>query len=233
MKDPYVLSNGTLKNKLGKKNEEELNEAEKNIAFARLIDLDDVNKAQCNSDLIKQIHFHIFQDIYDWAGKFRTVPIYKQEVVLPGLSLEYARPEEIEERLNKELAQMNSYNWKDKKSDELSEQFTKSLAKVWRVHPFRDGNTRTVLTFANVFAKMKGFSLNMESILDSLSRKYDESGEIIQDSVRDKFVLAALDEKDYPEPEHLQAVFKKAIEIGVKDQIESLKNIVSEKDDGR
>ncbi len=230
MKDPYVLSNGTLKNKLGKENEAELDEAEKNIAFARLIDLDDVNKAQCNSDLIKQIHFHIFQDIYDWAGKFRTVPIYKQEVVLPGISLEYAKSEEIEEKLNKELMQMNEYDWKNKKSDELAEQFAKSLAKVWRVHPFRDGNTRTVLTFANIFANMKGFNLNMESILDSLSRKYDESGEITQYSVRDKFVLAALDDKDYPEPEHLQAVFKTAIEKGVKEQISSLKNIVSEND---
>ena len=75
---------------------------------------------------------------------------------------------------------------------------------------------------------MKGFNLNMESILDSLSRKYDESGEITQYSVRDKFVLAALDDKDYPEPEHLQAVFKTAIEKGVKEQISSLKNIVSE-----
>lgn len=228
MEDPYVLSNGTLKNKLGKENEKELDEAEKNIAFMRLIDLDDVDKAQCNSNLIKQIHFHIFQDIYDWAGEFRTIPIYKQEIVLPGLSLEYAKPEEIEERLNKELEQMNSYDWKNKRSDELAEQFAKSIAKVWRVHPFRDGNTRTTLTFASIFAKMKGFNLDMESILDSLSRKYDkETGRITQYSVRDKLVLAALDEKDYPEPEHLQAIFKTSIEEGVKKQITTLKNIVS------
>ena len=234
MKDPYILPNGTLKNKLGIQNEEELNKAEKDIAFVKLISVDELNQKQCTGDLLKQIHLYLFQDIYEWAGEYRTVPIYKEELVLPGLSLEYARPEEIEDKLNKELQEMNSYEWNNKKADELSIQFTKSLAKIWRVHPFRDGNTRTVLTFANIFSKIKGFNLDMESILDNLTRKYDEkTGRIIQYSVRDKFVLASLDEKDYPEPEHLQMILKNAIENGIKNQINDLKNIILKEDEGR
>ena len=41
---------------------------------------------------------------------------------------------------------MNLYEWKNKRSDELAEQFTKYLSKIWRVHPFRDGNTRFYLS---------------------------------------------------------------------------------------
>lgn len=228
MKDPYIDENGVLKNKLGITNDEELKEAEKDIAFVKLIGVEELEKETVNANLLKDIHKYLFNDIYDWAGEYRTVPIYKEEVVLPGLSLEYAQPKDIEKRLEQEFENLNSLEWSDKKIDELSLQLTKSLARIWRVHPFRDGNTRTVLTFANVFSKMKGFNLDMSNILDNLSRKEDENGRITQYSVRDKFVLAALDEKDYPEPEHLQAILKKSMHSGIKNQISSLKNIIND-----
>ena len=228
MKDPYIEENGILKNKLGITDEKELQKAEKDIAFVKLIGIDELDQKQCDGELFKKIHSHIFGDVYDWAGEFRTVPIYKPELVLPGLSLDYANPKEIETRLNYELEKMTSQDWSNKKIDELSLDLTKSLARIWKVHPFRDGNTRTVLTFANIFAKMKGFNLDMESILDNLDRKEDENGKVIQYSVRDKFVLAALDETFSPEYEHLQAIFKKSMEIGIKNQIDNLKNIIDE-----
>lgn len=228
MKDPYIDENGVLKNKLGITNDEELKEAEKDIAFVKLIGVEELEKETVNANLLKDIHKYLFNDIYDWAGEYRTVPIYKEEVVLPGLSLEYAQPKDIEKRLEQEFENLNSLEWSNKKIDELSLQLTKSLARIWRVHPFRDGNTRTVLTFANVFSKMKGFNLDMSNILDNLSRKEDENGRITQYSVRDKFVLAALDEKDYPEPEHLQAILKKSMHSGIKNQISSLKNIIND-----
>ena len=228
MKDPYIDENGVLKNKLGITNDEELKEAEKDIAFVKLIGVEELEKETVNANLLKDIHKYLFNDIYDWAGEYRTVPIYKEEVVLPGLSLEYAQPKDIEKRLEQEFENLNSIEWSNKKIDELSLQLTKSLARIRRVHPFRDGNTRTVLTFANVFSKMKGFNLDMSNILDNLSRKEDENGRITQYSVRDKFVLAALDEKDYPEPEHLQAILKKSMHSGIKNQISSLKNIIND-----
>lgn len=228
MKDPYIDENGVLKNKLGITNDEELKEAEKDIAFVKLIGVEELEKETVNANLLKDIHKYLFNDIYDWAGEYRTVPIYKEEIVLPGLSLEYAQPKDIEKRLEQEFENLNSIEWSNKKIDELSLQLTKSLARIWRVHPFRDGNTRTVLTFANVFSKMKGFNLDMSNILDNLSRKEDENGRITQYSVRDKFVLAALDEKDYPEPEHLQAILKKSMHSGIKNQISSLKNIIND-----
>ena len=42
MKDPYIQENGTLKNKLGIEEYDDLNKAEKDIGFVKLID---VNKA--------------------------------------------------------------------------------------------------------------------------------------------------------------------------------------------
>ena len=98
--------------------------------------------------------------------------------------------------------------------DELSQKFTKCLAQIWRVHPFRDGNTRATLTFADIFAKQHGFEMDMGMSLDNLERIVDdETGKIKRFSVRDKFVLAALDEKDYPEPESAVILLKKGKKI--------------------
>lgn len=227
MEDPYVLKNGTLKNLLGITDYEELKQAEKDIAYVKLINAEEEIKRPCDIRLLKRIHKHIFEDIFEWAGEFRTIPLYKEERVIPGVSLEYAEPKNIEKELTKRLEEMNSINWKGKGIDEITKQFTKELAKLWRIHPFRDGNTRTTLTFAHIFAKQKGFEMDLGTMLDELGRIEDpETGKVKRWSVRDKFVLAALDEKDYPEPEGLENIIKKSIEKGVKEKIESLNEIM-------
>ena len=98
MKDPYVQENGTLKNKLGITEYKRLNEAERDIGFVKLIDIEEEFKEKYDANYLKSIHKHIFEDIFEWAGEFRTVPVYKTEVVIPGLSLEYSAPKNIERR---------------------------------------------------------------------------------------------------------------------------------------
>lgn len=49
----------------------------------------------------------------------------------------------------------NLLDIKDRKLLEEAEaavQFSDSLAKIWRVHPFREGNTRTTVTFCCQYA---------------------------------------------------------------------------------
>lgn len=227
MKDPYIQENGTLKNKLGIGIYEELNSAEKDIGYVKLLDIQSVTNSKCDINLLKNIHKHIFEDIFEWAGEFRTVPVYKEEKVIPGISLEYGNPKDIEKELTECLEKMNSDNWNNKKIDDLTAQFVGYLARIWRTHPFRDGNTRTTLAFANIFAKEHGFELDMSTILNDLGRIEDaETGKVIRWGVRDKFVLAALDEKDYPEPQALEQIMKQAINNGIKHKINSLNDIL-------
>lgn len=182
---------------------------------------------KCDEKLLKKIHKHIFKDIFEWAGEYRTIPIYKEEIVIPGLSLEYAQPKDIPEKLKNSMEQINGYKWKEMNIEEISRAFTKCLAQIWRVHPFRDGNTRTVLAFANIFAKQNKFEMDMGMMLDHLGRKIDSENQRVERySVRDKFVLAALDEKDIPEPEHLEAIIKKAIEVGIDKKINHLNRMI-------
>ncbi len=231
MKDPYILENGTLKNLLGIENEEELHRAEADIGFAKLINVNSKFSREFDDKFFRSVHKHIFSDIYEWAGKYRTTPIYKEEVVIPGLSLQYSEVSKIGTDLKKKLEALNDTDWSGKSVDQISLEFSKKLAAIWRVHPFRDGNTRTTLAFADIFSRMHGFPLNMELLLDNLVRKYDSNGRIVQYSIRDKFVLAALDEKDYPEPEHLALLMKKAIQKGALPKLnESIKKEENSRD---
>ena len=220
MKDPYIQENGTLKNKLGITKYKDLNDAEKDIGFAKLIDIGESFKQKYDVEYIKSIHRHIFEDIFDWAGEFRTVPVYKTEIVIPGLSLEYSAPKNIEKDLNSILEELNSINWSGKNIDEITAQFTEQLARIWRVHPFRDGNTRTTLAFAENYSREHGFSMDIGILLEQLTRLVTPNGDVKRYSIRDKFVLAALDKKDYPEPEHLQILIKQSILSGIRKEKE-------------
>jgi cell filamentation protein len=210
MRDPYILDNGVLRNKLGITDIDELRKAEADIGFLKLINIDSLS-GSLNEKLLRDIHRHIFEDIFDWAGNFRTVPLVKEELVLPGYSIPYCDSKNIKKELTNRINKMNMINWNEMDIKQLSMTFAREIALLWKVHPFRDGNTRTTLSFAYIFAKKKGFPFSIEPFLESLDRKYDEHNHIKQYSIRDKFVLASLDDEYNPEVKHLAAVFKKAI----------------------
>ena len=223
MIDPYIYSNGTLRNKLGIEDYDELKNAEKDIGFVKLINIGDVKTGNFDKQYLQNIHKHIFEDIFEWAGDFRTVPLTKIEVVIPGLSLIYAAPKDISKQLDGVLDQLNNIEWKDKSIDEIVPAFLKQIVKIWKIHPFRDGNTRATLAFADRFAKEHGFQMDMEYLLHNLTRVKDEAGKITRYSIRDKFVLASLDEENYPEPEHLERLIKQAIQVQAKKEKNPLK----------
>lgn len=227
IKDPYIQENGTLLNKLNITDYTQLNNAEKDITFSKFLNIEKNFAQKFDINYVKSIHKHIFEDIFDWAGEFRNVPIYKEEVVIPGLSLDYTLPNNIENELTKCLEKMNNTDWNNLSIEQKSATFTKYLVEFWKIHPFRDGNTRTTLTFGNQFAKEHGFPLDLAFLLNELPRKYNETGKITQYSIRDKFVLASIPKDFSPEPQHLISLIHKSIVSGISKQIENLSNILN------
>ncbi len=225
MKDPYVQSEtGTLINRLNISDYEELQNAEKDIVASKLLNVGSKFCTKFDIGDVKNIHKHLFEDIFDWAGEFRTVPIEKEEkYVIPGLSLTYSLPENIEKELSKCLENMNSINWESMPLEEKSKIFTENLTNIWIIHPFRDGNTRTTLSFATIFAREHGFPMNIGILLDQLARKRDSKGNLHY-SIRDKFVLSALPKEFSPEPQYLNAMIYKSMVSGINSSIEELKN---------
>lgn len=207
--DPYTYKNGVLRNKLGIKDYNELNKAEASIGFVKLINVDSLKPEYFNAEFIKDIHKHIFEDIFEWAGNFRTTALFKEELVLNGMTVPYSEVSKIEQDLNRVLNDLNSTVWQNMDADQIAFTFARKIALLWRVHPFRDGNTRTILSFAYIFARDYGFEFDMEEFTKQLRRKMDDEGKVIDYSIRDKFVVACLDES--PQVGPLAYVFKNAI----------------------
>jgi cell filamentation protein len=210
-KDPYTYEDGTLINKLNIRDYNELRQAEADIGFLKLINIDSLEYDKLNEELLCRIHYHILSDIFDWAGQYRKTPIFKGELVIPGLSLRYADVKNIGKELKKQMTELNKIEWNLDDLDEVAYLFARKIAVMWKIHPFRDGNTRTFLSFAYIFAKAKGFPFDMELFANELNRKYDDNGKVTNYSVRDRFVLASLDDDHYPEVGPLAYLFKAAM----------------------
>ncbi len=213
MNDPYVYKNGTLKNKLNITDYNELKQAEADIGFLKLANVDSINVLYFDAELIKKIHKHIFEDIFEWAGNYRKVPLIKEELVLPGYSIPYTDYKLIEKELKLKIQELNNIAWQNLSLEEIAFCFAREMALIWKIHPFRDGNTRTCLVFSYLYAKEHGFPFDIKTFTSELNRKYKDDGTVEKYSIRDKFVLACLDDKDYPEVMPLASVFEKAIAI--------------------
>jgi len=83
-------------------------------------------------------------------------------------------------------------DWKSLKKEDFIHLFTKMIVEMWKIHPFREENTRTVSAFALMFLRQHGYDLNAELI--SHHAKY----------FRNALVMASLGE--YAEYEYLQNI---------------------------
>ena len=207
MRDPYLYPNtNILKNKHNVKNEKDLEEMEAEYTSLRLKQIVE-NPLPGDYDFqhLCELHRWIFQDIYEWSGVPRTIDIEKPEPVLGGISIEYAEVKLIEEQTNKILEKMASIKWDKLTLNEKAEKFAKNMAELWKVHPFREGNTRTVITFCCQFAEHKGFIIDR-----TLLEKYSVY-------VRTSLVAAAAyfsDLGDKSKPEYLIKIVRDSIEKG-------------------
>jgi len=149
MQDPYLYTETeVLINLFDERNENRLKEIEANYTSLRLRQLfENPIKGNFSFAHLCKMHRFIFQDIYKWAGKIRTINITKTEAVLGGLSVEYSDKNCIETTAKKVLYDFSNINWKSKDVKNLSENFAKNMALLWKVHPFREGNTRTIINF--------------------------------------------------------------------------------------
>lgn len=100
---------------------------------------------------LKQIHSHLFEDISSFnfqVGKFRTVNIEKEEPILNGASVFYELWNMIDTALAIDFDEETSKNYRTMSKKEQAYSAMSFISNVWQIHPFREGNTRTMAVFA-------------------------------------------------------------------------------------
>ena len=106
-------------------------------------------------DSLFEIHRHLFQDIYIWAGKKRTVEISKDgKQFFPTSHFDNAF-----KYIDQIITEFKKIPKEDNKM--LAEKLAEILDNVNYLHPFREGNGRTQREFLRLLALEKGLTLNL------------------------------------------------------------------------
>lgn len=159
MKDSYCYPNSrTLKNKLNIKDGDKLREAERRLSKYRMIEL--LNEpiiGYFDFNHLKKIHEYLFQDVYDFAGKVRTVDIAKGNLFCRCFAIEGEA-----ERIFGELKQEKYL--KGLSAGEIAERLAYYLAEINALHPFREGNGRAQREFIRQLAYQNNYFLSYAGI---------------------------------------------------------------------
>jgi len=104
------------------------------------------------------LHKHLFQDVYDWAGASRKIRIGK------GGNW-FCFPENIDAEMAKLFASLAmKNNFVDLSKAEFAKRAAHFLAELNAIHPFREGNGRTQLSFLGIIAENAGHPLDFERL---------------------------------------------------------------------
>lgn len=200
MKDPYVYDNtNVLINLANIKDQKELDDYETTLSRIAIVDIlnNPIDITSVNDIFL--IHERLFKEVYSWAGKVRTINIYKEEPVLSGLSVEYSDCKSINKDLNRIQKDINSFDWKNESKKEVLSKIARIISGIWQVHAFREGNTRTICLFLYLLMKKYNLKLNIDFI--------GEHSKFF----RNALVLASIGE--YSEYEHLEMILSDAISL--------------------
>ncbi len=163
MRDPYLYEDApVLKNRANIKDAEQLRAAEADITNLAMAGIYVRKYPVFNVDTLLDIHRTVFGQIYDWAGEFRTIQMVKSEDVLGGDTVRYAYPKEIKKELTASMKELSKLKRTGENDKDIVFRLVRIIAQIWQIHPFREGNTRSVIVFAVLYAKSLGFDVDHE-----------------------------------------------------------------------
>ena len=103
------------------------------------------------------IHRKLFQGIYKHAGKIRDYNITKKEWVLDGATVMYGSASELRATLEYDFSQEKDFSYKGLSMDEIIHHLAVFISRLWQIHIFGEGNTRTTAVFFIKYLRMLGF----------------------------------------------------------------------------
>ena len=148
-----------LLNKAEITNAEDLDAYEGELSTLRSIEiLENPIAGQFDLTHLQRIHLALFQDVYDWAGKIRTVDISRGNSRFANVRFIESAANDIFNRLARE-------NWlKGLDADALSKRLAHYLSEINALHPFREGNGRVQRIFISQLSQSAGYQLDYSDL---------------------------------------------------------------------
>jgi cell filamentation protein len=146
--DPYIYENSNvLKNKEGIRDADELERFERLMMTERQSQgLPDV---PLTADGFRELHHHLFQDVFEWAGEIRTVDMAKNNDP-------FCRAAYVDAELDKRFAAIQAENGlKGLSAEQFADRAGEHISELNAIHPFREGSGRTMRAFLEVLGSRR------------------------------------------------------------------------------
>lgn len=104
------------------------------------------------------LHGRLFAGIFKFAGKIWDYDISKKEWVLDGDSVMYGAAFELKAALDYDFEQERHFSYKNLTLEEIVKHITFFVSRLWQIHAFGEGNTRTTAVFTIKYLRSLGFN---------------------------------------------------------------------------
>lgn len=105
------------------------------------------------------IHRELFMGIYPHAGKIRDYNISKKEWVLDGDTVSYGNASDLMEILEYDFSQERKFRFNGLTMEETIRHLAQFISRIWQIHIFGEGNTRTTAVFSIKYFRILGFNV--------------------------------------------------------------------------
>ena len=136
--------------------DERIEEADK--VSSRIVEILSETAFSFSSNEYISIHRKLFQGIYKHAGKIRDYNITKKEWVLDGATVMYCSASNLRATLEYDFSQEKEFSYKGLSMDEIIHHLAVFISRLWQIHIFGEGNTRTTAVFFIKYLRRLGFS---------------------------------------------------------------------------
>lgn len=113
------------------------------------------------------IHRKLFHGIYSHAGKIRDYNITKKEWLLDGATVMYGSASELRATLEYDFSQEKDFSYRGLSMDEIIHHLAVFISRLWQIHIFGEGNTRTTAVFFIKYLRTLGFSVTNDIFADN------------------------------------------------------------------
>ena len=105
------------------------------------------------------IHRKLFTGIYPHAGCIRNYNITKKEWVLDGATVIYGSATELRATLDYDFSDEKKFSYRNLSMDEIVHHLAIFISRLWQIHVFGEGNTRTTAVFFIKYLRTLGFDV--------------------------------------------------------------------------
>lgn len=178
-----------------------LEEHKKNIS-ERIDLLFKIDDFELSIDYLKAIHKFLFRGTLPNSGHFREDNLIKAEYTLNGDSVIYPDYHTIKTYLEYDMSSEKKIDYSKLTEEEKIKKIADFTSRIWLVHPFDEGNTRTTCVFIEKYLKYLGFQID--------NRIFKENAEYFRNALV-KSNYYNYDVGIHPDMEPLINFFKKAL----------------------